>query len=464
MSKVLLGDCLEVLKGIPDSSIDSVVTDPPYGLGTREPTAGEIIAYLQGEDLNHGGDFMGKNWQIPSVGIWKEVLRVLKPGGHLLAFGGTRTYDLISLGIRAAGFEFRDTIASQFGVQVFQWLQGSGFPKSLSVEKALIKDGMAPEDASQYSGLGTALKPSWEPIIVARKPVSESTIAKQVLKTGTGAINIDACRVVTKDNTTRTATGLGSNFCHDNWEPPPLTVSGGAVGGRWPANLVLNHTPSCKVVGTKKVSAPVINRFDDGMKPFGEGAGHKFSSVQTGDAGGNEEISVYDCAEGCPVAALDEQAGIRKTSGGNLNRAGIGFQGGSEGNQDYIPPSEGGVSRFFNQFIETPKAPFFYSSKTSKAERDRGIPKGTNQHPTVKPQALMQWLVRLVTPKGGTVLDPYCGSGSTLVAAIHGGFDYIGIERDSDSHHTATLRVAHAEQELRDKPMDLFELMGEVEP
>ena len=212
---------------------------------------------------------MGKNWQIPSVGIWKEVLRVLKPGGHLLAFGGTRTYDLISLGIRAAGFEFRDTIASQFGVQVFQWLQGSGFPKSLSVEKALIKDGMAPEDASQYSGLGTALKPSWEPIIVARKPVSESTIAKQVLKTGTGAINIDACRVEFQNAddkesafpggklTSRRDSGGGFIFGADGAERTRSEFQAKrSKKGRWPANVVLSHSPECERTAAALRGAP----------------------------------------------------------------------------------------------------------------------------------------------------------------------------------------------------------------
>lgn len=123
-NKIFLGDCLEVLKTLPDDSLDASVVDPPYGLGTREPTGEEIIAYLQGETLDTGGDFMQRRWTIPSVAVWREVYRVLKPGAHLVVFAGTRTWDLISIGIRAAGFEFRDTVASQFGVQAFQWVQG----------------------------------------------------------------------------------------------------------------------------------------------------------------------------------------------------------------------------------------------------------------------------------------------------------------------------------------------------
>lgn len=123
-----LGDCVEVLRTLPDSSVDAVVTDPPYGLGTKEPSIAEIVAYLEGSELDSGGDFMGRAWSIPSVGVWKECFRVLKPGGHLLSFGGTRTFDLISMGLRAAGFENRDTVATQFGTTSVQWIYGSGFP------------------------------------------------------------------------------------------------------------------------------------------------------------------------------------------------------------------------------------------------------------------------------------------------------------------------------------------------
>ena len=140
LNQILLGDCLEVLRGVPDASVDSIVTDPPYGLGNREPTVDEIVAYLlERGNLDTGGDFMGRDWSVPSVAVWKECLRVLKPGGHLLSFGGTRTYDLISLGIRAAGFRCRDTVASQFGVQVLQWVHGQGFAKGSNIALGIDK-------------------------------------------------------------------------------------------------------------------------------------------------------------------------------------------------------------------------------------------------------------------------------------------------------------------------------------
>jgi DNA modification methylase len=520
LNQIVLGDCLKVLSTLADASVDCVITDPPYGLGTKEPTLEEILAYLQGSELDTGGDFMGRNWSIPSVAVWRECFRVLKPGGHLLSFGGTRTFDLISVGIRAAGFDSRDTVAEQFGVMCLEWLYGQGFPKSLNIAKAAEKAGVAPELVEKWRGWGTALKPSWEPILVFRKPIAEPTIMGQVvLATGTGGINIDALRLG-RDAIDSSRDGQGSQHKRYTKEggtnfamkPGPL---GGDPRGRWPANVLLVHAAGCKQVGFKKVPAPVINRFDDGMKPFGDGAGHSFTSTQTGDADGMEEISVYECVPECPVKLLDGQSGVSTSSGGRFGNIkpsdvygsgrGIGANSklkGDEGDPGF--GDTGGASRFFGQF--EPDAPFFYTAKVSKSERNRGVTsrrfqKGcvvvredlaeeeakellskwpedlphpfafdfggesripiekkqvpealldffedllpdTNLHPTVKPLALMIWLVRLVAPKGATVLDPYCGSGTTCVAALEADCNYIGIERDPVSHETATKRIA----------------------
>jgi len=447
VNQILLGDCLDVLKTLPDESVHSVVTDPPYGLGTREPTADEIVAYLQGGELDHGGDFMGRDWNIPPVAVWQECFRVLKPGGHLLSFGGTRTFDLISIGIRAAGFECRDTIAQQFGVMCLEWIQGQGFPKSMNVRKALEKAGLSAEEAERWEGWGSALKPSWEPILVFRKPVNEGTVARQVLATGTGALNIDACRIRTSSDDPNHRPGVTATVHKtDSMFGVGGQRRGALPPGRWPANILLTHAPECKVTGVKRIPAPVINRFDDGMKPFGEAAGHRYTSEQTGDADGMEDVPVYECEPGCPVKALDGQSGVSRSLGG---KSGGKFAGAVpyEGAFSGLNPGAtaggfgdtGGASRFFSQF--EPDAPFVYSAKVSKAERDRGLSKGTNKHPTVKPLAVMQWLVRLVTPKCGAVLDPYCGSGTTCLAALEEGCCFIGIERDPESHHVAVLRT-----------------------
>jgi site-specific DNA-methyltransferase (adenine-specific) len=416
VNQILLGDCLDVLKTLPDESVHSVVTDPPYGLGTREPTADEIIAYLQGGELDTSGDFMGRDWSIPPVAVWRECFRVLKPGGHLVSFGGTRTFDLISIGIRAAGFECRDTIASQFGVQCFQWLNGSGFPKALSVQKALEKAGLSAAEAAAWEGWATALKPSWEPALIFRKPLAEATVAKQALATGTGAMNIDACRVGT---TTRTnaSSRQGTREGRGGYGLLSGTETVIHNHGRWPANLLLTHSEHCRQVGSKKVPAPVINRFDDGMKPFGDGAGHRYTSEQTGDADGMEEVTVYECEPGCPVKTLDEQSGTLSTHGGPVtsDMAAMGFNGGL-GSSREILPSKGGASRFFGQF--EPDAPFIYCPKVSKAERDHGLPKGTNRHPTVKPLAIMRWLVKLVTPKNVFVC-PVCDGHNQSMRGMH---------------------------------------------
>lgn len=511
INTVLLGSCEDVLKGFPDAYFDACVTDPPYGLGTKEPTGRDIELYLQGKPLDTGGDFMGKPWEIPSVPTWREVYRVLKPGGYVLSFAGTRTWDIMSVGLRAAGFDNRDTISQLFSSPCLQWIHGQGFPKSLNIAKKLremgdklVKEGAPQEEiikvyaaAVRFDGWGTALKPAWEPILCFRRPFDASTVPAQIILMGTGGINIDGTRVrhaspedfaKHKEQVDRIKEKGGK--WGDSWKNSS-DLSGASdvtLAGRWPPNAVLMHASGCKVVGTRKVDAPVINRFTDGMKPFGDGAGHPYETIKTGDENGEEEIPVYECIEGCPVKAIDAAT-----------------------------PE---ASKFFAQF--TPDAPFFYTGKASKREKNKGVmhhkfhdgfvavkddlkpeekalleaewPKDypdptspimeeaiqefsealkklfvevkpdDNKHPTVKPVALMRWLVKLVTPKGGTVLDPYCGSGTTCAAAIEEDVKYVGIDKDPLFHKLAKKRVDFLLQEAEEFKAQraAFDMMDEL--
>lgn len=370
--------------------------------------------------------FMGKAWDgskiAYDVGLWAEVLRVLKPGGHLLAFGGTRTYHRMACAIEDAGFEVRDSI---------HWIYGSGFPKSLDVSNAIDKaagaerevvrpvaiprgrrDGTidlrggwqdvpmvtapATDAAHQWAGWGTALKPAHEPVVVARKPI-HGTVAANVLAHGTGAINVDGCRVK----------GEGR---------PQQSVND---AGRWPPNILLSHAPDC------------------------------------GD----------ECAEGCAVAEMDGQSGTLKS--GN-RKAGEyetqGYMGAKANPMPSIVGDTGGASRFFPVFRYQAKASradrdagleafpiriarSALNTKNGQAERMDGAPSAirANTHPTVKPTELMRWLVRLVTPPGGLVLDPFTGSGSTGVAAVAEGFRFAGVELSPEYAEIARARVAHSE-------------------
>jgi len=409
-NKIIWGDCLLELKELKDNSIDSIVTDPPYGLS-----------------------FMGKKWdyEVPSVEVWKECLRVLKPGGHLLSFAGSRTYHRIAVNIEDAGFDIRDQI---------MWIYGSGFPKSLNIGKAVDKlQGNVREDLgemeqpasnkaggnslnmskmgmpdtarisegnSAYEGLGTALKPAHEPIVVARKPISEKNIALNVLKWGTAGINIDGCRIESSEKLARPINDADNkvygNF--DNFGNPHEPQ------GRFPANII-----------------------------FDEEAGRM----------------------------LDEQSGI-SNGGKRNNTVTLNYDSTSWERKvgDTRPRKEhndkGGASRFF------------YCAKASKSERNKGCdiiraefkagaefrpnhmkkalvgkdgnPYGRwgkikNNHPTVKPIKLMRYLVRLVTPKGGLCLDPFIGSGTTAIACKLEGFNYLGIERESDYIEIAESRI-----------------------
>lgn len=341
-----IGDCLDILRTLPENSVDSIVTDPPYGL-----------------------KFMGRRWDydVPSVEVWAECLRVLKPGGHLLAFAGTRTQHRMCTRIEDAGFEIRDMIA---------WVYGSGFPKS-------------------HNGPwgGTALKPALEPITMARKPL-EGTVAANVLAYGTGALNIDGCRVGTGDDLASggldgkkadATTALGGSWAGIRHERP--------TGGRWPANLI--HDGSDEVLQAFPNTGPTPGSYE---------TSHRDTTAYSGS---------------WPERIVRKG---HKDAGGSAAR-------------------------------------FFYCAKASKRDRDEGlesfdrvaIAPRANNHPTVKPTDLMRYLCRLVTPAGGTVLDPFMGSGSTGKAAVLEGFAFIGIEREAEYAVIAEARIAHATEEVRAK-------------
>lgn len=416
------GDCLEVLRDLPDNSVDSVVTDPPYGLSNTKPSqvADVLAAWVTGDTeavpATKGG-FMGKDWDsfVPPPAVWAECLRVLKPGGHMAVFAGARTQDLMGLSIRLAGFEIRDTLG---------WIYGSGFPKSMDVGKAIDKaagaerevvgvqrrfnepSGIvnigqgerveierkitvpATSDAVKWDGWGTALKPAIEPIILARKPLV-GTVAQNVLEHGVGGLNIDACRV-----------GSGTG------EPKPEYVAngknqvfgagmgGGAwanTSGRFPANVLLDEH-----------AAKEMDR---------QSGWQKDGTAVNRNRGDDEERSIY---------------------GGGWRRRG----------EDQTHGGEGGASRFFPVFKYQAKAP---KRERPVIEREDGT---KVQHPTVKPLALMEWLVTLTTPPGGLVLDPFAGTGTTLQAARNKGFHAIGIEQDPDYIQLINTRLENAEETL----------------
>jgi DNA modification methylase len=430
--QILLGNNLDILPTLPDNSVDSIVTDPPYELG-----------------------FMGKKWDSSgiaySVELWQQCLRVLKPGGHLLSFSGSRTYHRMVVAIEDAGFEIRDMIS---------WISNKTFPKSLNIGKAIDKaagaerevigkhpapagrsgaltqertdsaagifagdnfdvDITAPatDEAKQWDGWGTGLKPTVEPIVMARKPI-EGTVANNVLKWGTGGLNIDGSRVgyasdYDKKHQEDIRKGSGT-FFGGNGEAKSEQVS---MQGRWPANLIIDE----------------------------------------------------DIAE-----LLDEQTSHLHTAGNKKDTA-EGFDKGYE-SSSYEMSYKGRANRTHNDSGGASR--FFYVAKASKRDRNEGLdeldekpstkqfmlgvddtgnnvdgslrsfatPLAKNFHPTVKPTTLMEYLIKLVTPPGGVVLDPFTGSGSTGKAAILQGFDFIGIEMTEEYLPIIDGRLKHAEQ------------------
>ena len=481
------GRCLDVLRTLPDASVDACVTDPPYAMG-REPTLAELVAYLQGADLSIG-DFMGADWDLPSVPTWREVLRVLKPGAHLLAFSAPRTHDLVAIGIRAAGFEIRDSI---------EWLFARGWAKGLNVSKAIDAhlgaerevigvradfaakaakkrigvnpfntanaDGSfshpetvgqltapATDDARRWDGWATQLKPAHEPVILARKPLV-GTVVENVLAHGTGGLNIDACRIpVHDDDYAKNCSGDRGHADNRSRDMDFAQGCGRANdAGRYPADVVFTHAPECRVVGQKRVRA------GNSVTPSGQEGGVTFQKKQEvvgqhyAGADGMETVDEWLCVEGCPIGELNLQSGVLKSGGKNVRRkSGLGYKGIA-----YGTVSQPSGTEMVAYGDEGYAARFFYCTKASVEERERGLDhlepangERRNDHPTVKPLALMTWLVQLVCPPGGLVLDPYCGSGTTGLAASRLGMRFLGIEKDE-----AFVRIARARME-EDSPL-----------
>jgi len=417
---VLVGDCRQIMPTMANNSVDAIVTDPPYELG-----------------------FMGKSWDSTGVAydvtVWQECLRVLKPGGHLLAFGGSRTYHRLAVAVEDAGFQIRDQI---------MWVYGSGFPKSLNIGKAIDKaagaereetglpngmnsclggsackcqtDGLkysptkhpahslpSTAEAKQWDGWGTALKPAHEPIVLARKPL-DGTVANNVLTHGVGGLNIDGCRIGNQSRTydlTMTSGNFQTTNGGKNQKSGTTTVT-----GRFPANFIHDG------------SDEVLELFPDSKG----GAFPKKSNIPTGRH--------YEGVWG----AVDN--GVRTEMG------------------------DGSAARFF------------YCAKASKKDRNEGLdefeerlsasmagnlidgsrlggdgspiktPQRANHHPTVKPTDLMRYLCRLITPPNGTVLDPFLGSGSTGKAAVIEGFNFIGIEQSAEYAEIANARINYVKE------------------
>lgn len=424
------------MRAMPDNCIAAVVTDPPYGL-SKEPDMAEVLRHwLAGDDYQHNSrGFMGKTWDsfVPGPSVWREVLRVLKPGGHVLSFSGTRTYDLSVLAMRLAGFEIRDQLA---------WLYGTGFPKSLDVSKAIDavhgasgsrgpmkrggerlighaeRDGegrwgdetnrsaytyvAGTPEAQRWSGWGTALKPAQEPIVLARKPLI-GTIAANVLAHGTGGINVDACRI--EGGSTRRSNTAEMGYHGGNLAESYET---GSDAGRWPANVLFDEEAAAALdKQTGITTSPTkTGRGAGGQHGITPPRGAQGEVPCCGDTGGASRF--FYVAKASPS---EREAGL-----------------------DHLPVRSGG------ELTDREDGSDGLNSPRAGAGRGGGR---RNHHPTVKPIELMRYLIRLITPPGGIVLDPFAGSGTTGVAAALEGFDFLGFELMADYAEIARARIRH---------------------
>lgn len=391
--RIVTGNSLVKLQDLGDHSVDSIVTDPPYELtsarpgGRSEATKGKVMK-----------GFMGMQWDgtgiAYSVELWMQCLRVLKPGGHLLAFGGARTYHRLACAVEDAGFDIRDQM---------MWIFGSGFPKSHNLE-------------GDWDGWGTALKPAHEPIVVARKPLI-GTVAENVQQHGTGAMNIKACRIpgeAVPINRLEKWSGFGQEKRPDYEQEINML-------GRWPANLIHD--------GSEEVVAAFPDAPGQMADASTDAAQRKTQNVYGAMRRGSQEESRFDENEG--AVGFKMKPGARRLDEGSAARF---FYCAKASREDRNEGCE-----------EFAKKPLLWSSGTQSPGtfQSEGTERAAqNNHPTVKPTELMRYLCRLVTPEGGTVLDPFMGSGSTGKAAMMERFNFIGIELSEEYAAIAEARLA----------------------
>jgi hypothetical protein len=493
-----LGDCLERLRLMEANSVSAVVTDPPAG-----------ISFMNASWDHHKGG--RAQWIAWMTEVMHEVSRVCRPGAHMLCWALPRTSHWTTTAIEDAGWEIRDVVTHLFG---------SGFPKSLNIARQIDgKDGrlgwqspnsgkyggagngsalpgtkrqpdidvdIETDAARQWDGWGTALKPAAEHWILARKPLSEPTVAANVLKWSTGALNIDAARVGT-DSTmrgNRAEMGYGGGNL-------AAAYTTGSSAGRWPANAIFSHVEGpdgCEEVGARKVKGgggpAAVIRTSAGYEGPSLGKDSRAEGTlctSHRDADGMETVSAWRCVPGCPVAELDRQSGVSKSAVRPASESGQiqhGWGLGSRQPQERGHCDTGTASRFF------------FVAKPSRAERERGLaamarqragimddrPSGdfhqrlgnsenpvmrANIHPCVKSTALMRHLLTLVVPPGGIVLDPFAGSGSTGVAAAELGMEFIGIEREEAYYRIALARIEDAELRMEaERVLPLFAHAG----
>ena len=431
-ARVFLGDCVEVMKSLPENSVDSIVTDPPYGLefmgkdwdapwkksgsfnGNIEETAESAggvskfanhrVRYQKGLEPMLGFQLWATEWAT-------ECLRVLKPGGHILAFGGSRTWHRLAVAVEDAGFELRDSIA---------WLYGSGFPKSLDVSKAIdkragaerevtgqviagiapgtgnavggpkplvdVKKNPATSEAKAWEGWGTALKPAFEPVVVGRKPLV-GTVAENVLLWGVGGLNIDGSRIATDESWQGRKLDGKPLTGYEGGDGLNAQTSSSHAQGRWPANVILDE-----------VTAGLLD------EQSGENPSRFFYQAKASKRDRNEGL------EDLEDKRVGSFTGNVSTTGGNKIGA----------------------------YPDKPNLP------------------GKNTHPTVKPTQLMRYLIKLVTPPGGTVLDPFTGSGSTGKAALLDGYQFVGAELTEEYLPIIEGRLRWASEQVEDEDVTLF--------